>query len=252
VKRFSACLSITFILCALAPFVRAQEVTEEPGSRQAEGLNVYLDCNRCDEQYIRTEITFVNYVRDRVDADIHLLITDTNTGSGGREYTLNYIGRGPFLGMEDTFRYTSPDIDTSDERRAGLVRAMKIGLMRYIADTPLSDRISISYEALDGQAETTRTDDPWNYWVFSTGVEAAFEGEESSDFVHFEGDLDADRVTEAWKLRFALDGDYRRSTFELDDTTIVNIRRDGSLSSTIAKSFGSHWSAGGFLFVNTS
>ena len=34
---------------------------------------MFLDCPFCDEQYIRTEITFVNYVRDRTDADVHVL-----------------------------------------------------------------------------------------------------------------------------------------------------------------------------------
>ncbi len=53
---------------------------------------VFIDCWRCDRDYIRTEITYVNYVRDRKDADIHLLVTDQGTGSGGREYTLAFIG----------------------------------------------------------------------------------------------------------------------------------------------------------------
>ena len=32
---------------------------------------VFLDCRRCDRDYIRTEIPFVNFVRDRKEADIH-------------------------------------------------------------------------------------------------------------------------------------------------------------------------------------
>jgi hypothetical protein len=31
---------------------------------------VYIDCQECDIDYIRTEITFVNYVRDRKEADV--------------------------------------------------------------------------------------------------------------------------------------------------------------------------------------
>ncbi len=53
---------------------------------------VFIDCNRCDIDYIKTEITFMNYVWDRKEADVHILITIQRTGSGGREYTFAFIG----------------------------------------------------------------------------------------------------------------------------------------------------------------
>ena len=48
-------------------------------------LRVFLDCNSCDENYLRTEITFINYVRDRADADVHVLVTTQGTGGGGTD-----------------------------------------------------------------------------------------------------------------------------------------------------------------------
>jgi len=46
---------------------------------------IYLDCKSCDLNYIRTEIPFINYVRDRHEAQVHMLITRESTGSGGRD-----------------------------------------------------------------------------------------------------------------------------------------------------------------------
>ncbi len=54
----------------------------------AEGLRVFLDCGPCDDDYLRQEITFVNYVRDRPDAQVHVLVTREGTGGGGRAWTL--------------------------------------------------------------------------------------------------------------------------------------------------------------------
>ena len=34
---------------------------------------------------MRTEITFVSYVRDRTAADVHVLVTTQGTGGGGTE-----------------------------------------------------------------------------------------------------------------------------------------------------------------------
>jgi len=53
--------------------------------RQADALRVFLDCDRgCDFDYLRQEITFVNYVRDRRDAQVHVLITRERTAAGGQ------------------------------------------------------------------------------------------------------------------------------------------------------------------------
>lgn len=57
---------------------------------------MFLDCNfGCDEEFVRREITFVDYVRDRRDADVHILLTTEGTG-GGTEYTIKFIGLGRF------------------------------------------------------------------------------------------------------------------------------------------------------------
>jgi len=34
----------------------------------------------------------VDYMRDRLDADVHGLITQQETGAGGNEYTLHFLG----------------------------------------------------------------------------------------------------------------------------------------------------------------
>lgn len=48
-------------------------------------LRVFADCQAygCDFDYFRTEIPFVDYVRNRQDASIHILVTADGTGGGG-------------------------------------------------------------------------------------------------------------------------------------------------------------------------
>ena len=78
---------------------------------------IYIDCGLCDIEYIKTEITFVNYVRDRKEADAHLLITTQSTGSGGREWTLHFSGQNGYAGLDDTVKYFSNQTDTEDDIR---------------------------------------------------------------------------------------------------------------------------------------
>ena len=66
-------------------------------------VRVFLDCRiRCDFDYIRREIPYVAWVRDRQVAQVHLLITSRRTGAGGRENTLAFIGRDDMASVSDT------------------------------------------------------------------------------------------------------------------------------------------------------
>ncbi|MGZ7066409.1 MAG: hypothetical protein ACXVI6_08640, partial [Candidatus Aminicenantales bacterium] len=127
-----SCLLVsTLCLVALSP-LPAQ--TTRPGQEDLDALKktavkVYLDCGSCDIEYIKNEITFVNYVRDRNEAQVHVLITTQGTGSGGREYTLTFIGQNGFADVKDVQRYFTSSTDTEDEIRRGLVQALRLGLM---------------------------------------------------------------------------------------------------------------------------
>jgi len=65
-------------------------------------LRVLLDCNDCDFDFMRTEINFVDYVRDRQDAQVHILVTAQPTGGGGTEYALNFIGQRELASVADS------------------------------------------------------------------------------------------------------------------------------------------------------
>ena len=55
----------------------AQDVPTTPQRAQ---LKVFLDCESCFSDFLRTEIAFVDYVRDRTEADVHLMIREAQTG----------------------------------------------------------------------------------------------------------------------------------------------------------------------------
>src|ERR1041385_6094694 len=87
--------------CALAVSpLAAQDSTR---TAQDSAVRVFLDCpdSFCDFDYYHTEITFVNWVRDRTYAQVHVLVTTQGTG-GGQEYTLAFIGQERFAGTADT------------------------------------------------------------------------------------------------------------------------------------------------------
>jgi hypothetical protein len=68
--------------------------TAQAVARADTSLRVYLDCRAfCDDDYLRTELTYVDWVRDREDSDVHILVTSQGTGGGARAYSLFLLGR---------------------------------------------------------------------------------------------------------------------------------------------------------------
>lgn len=204
--------------------------------------NLFLDCSRCYQSYLKDNINLVNYVRDKTDAQIHLIITRARTGSGGIEYTLSFLGQQQFEGVNQTLTYVSPQSDTSEERRRGLSDYVKIGLTSYLSQTSMVNYIGVDFRELDEeeQGET----DPWNYWVFEISGFTSMRGEETRNSFEFDGEVSARRVTSDWKLEFEADGNYERSHYELDDDDTTFTQKRKQFFGMAVKSLSPHWSAG--------
>ncbi|HEY7498250.1 MAG TPA: DUF481 domain-containing protein [Vicinamibacterales bacterium] len=233
--------------CALVLTMDAAASAQETRTEERAGaLKVFLDCGSCDENYFRTEIRFINYVRDRADADVHVLVTTQGTGGGGVEYTIRYIGLGPFAGVEHTMKHFASQTATDDERRAGLAATVRLGLVRYAADTPLAPRLKVLFDAEEKSAKAAPAKDPWNYWIFRIGGSGSFEGQESGSEKSVSGEFSANRTTAAWKIDFNADVEYSQEKFVLDEgETFTSVSRNVEVNALVAKSLTEHWSVGG-------
>ena len=95
---------------AICASLGAQSGRSDTTRAADQALRVYLDCQTmgCDRDFFVTEIAFVNWTRDRADADIHVLITSLETGSGGLQYSSQFIGQKRFASHADTIVTSLP------------------------------------------------------------------------------------------------------------------------------------------------
>ncbi|MCG2589539.1 hypothetical protein [Rhodohalobacter sulfatireducens] len=215
--------------------------------------NVYLDCGSCDFSYIRTNVTFVNYVRDQSDANIYILINDLGTAGGGREYTLVFSDINMEMNRSDTLKYVSPSTDSGDERRRGLTRYIKVGLVPFVSSTRAMETLDVFYEEPDEDETNGETvEDPWNNWVFDIDVRSNMWGESSEFNFGLYNGIEVERITPVWKIRSRARGEIRRRNVELTDRTI-NVNRDwGQYWTMVAYTINDHASIGLFNNLNFS
>jgi len=239
-------ISMTVFLATLF-LVPGQAPSQEEATGQEEPLRVFLDCWRCDMDYFRREVPFVSYVRDRMDAEVHVLVTTQETGAGGNEYTFNFIGMGPLSGRNDTLTVASRPDDTDDETRGDLVRVFKLGLVPFLAPREIGRELDVSVRS--ARERTTPgaqpLQDPWNLWVFNLRVGGEIEGESRERSTSFDGSFSASRTTEDLKVDVRASGDWSEDRFEFEEgeeRTFTS--REYELEGLSVWSLSPHWSAG--------
>jgi len=215
-------------------------------------IDVYLDCQRCDDNYVKEEIQFVNFVRDRKEADVHIISNSIRTGGNGRQYTLTFFGLKNFDGIDDTLTYVRDVTDTDESERIKLVSTLKLGLIRYVNKSPFADRVEINYKPEDEHSPGLTQLDPWDFWVFRTSASTDFKGEEVSKSYDLELALTATRITEDWKFRLSFDNDYEETKFDYDDEVYFNIKREQKSFNYAIMSLDDHWSLGSWIFMQAS
>jgi hypothetical protein len=208
-------------------------------------ISVFLDFPFY-QQYVRESITFVNYVRDRELAQLHILITRHGSGSAGENYIISFIGRRRFEGMNNVITYWAPGTNTDDETRRGLVRMLRMGMVPYLASTNLVSQVSLSIS--DMQFDREPVIDPWNNWVFEVYGGANYYKESTQSRFDSRWGFSGDKISEDWKIRFRPYFNLNERKFTTDDGVITRRTRRHGFNGNIIKSINEHWSAG--IFVN--
>ena len=228
---------------AVAEGSAAQEAPARPAT-----VRVFIDCTNtpCDQEFFRTEMTFVDHVRDRQNADVHLLLTGQSTGSGGREITFAFFGQGRFAGRDQRLTSTFVVAVSADEVRRGMVRTMSLGLVPYVLETEAADRLRVTLQPLDPTTTAaTLVDDPWNRWSLRVNVNGNSDGERSSRSLSINTNFNANRTTDQTKVNVNARFNFRESRFELPEgRSVVAPNRDYGLNGQFVKSLDGHWSAG--------
>ena len=254
-----ACLIIGLLtLAGLRPGLlhaqQAPEPAQAPLPATTDLIRVFLDCDRCDTDYLRQNVGFVDYVRDRESSDFHVLVTTQSTGSDGLSWRVRFIGFGRFAARDETLTFTTASTDSNDDRRKAFARIFKLGLASFAAGTSAGSALDVTWKSpTEGTSTNAPAKDPWNYWVFSVGTNGNANGERSSSSVSYNGNVSANRTTDAVKISFNVGGNLRKSSFEVGEGSRLETETHSwNVSGRMVKSLSPRWSVGGTGSVSAS
>ena len=230
------------ILILLTVFSLAVFAEEDPAAkkkpRRKDAINVYMEEA---SNYMKREVPFINYVRDIQDADLIVLGTYQSTGSGGGEFTFFVEGQNKYASVKDTVRFNTYPDDTDEQVRQKGVRVLKMGLMRYIMDTPLADFVDIQFtEPIEEEVNM----DKWDNWVFTTSLNGSIQGQQAADAQALGGAFNAGRTTNKWRLSTGLIYNTSKTEYDYGGVKATDKRKDSRVYGDAVKSLGEHWALG--------
>jgi hypothetical protein len=246
-------LILPFIFFLLSIQCFSQETVTKSDTLRKDALNVFMQSSEYvfeeSTDFIHREIPYVNYVRDIKDAGVYIIATRQTTGSGGYENSCFFVGQHEFAGIRDTLVFVTTPDETTEGYRQKMVNTLKMGLMRYVAKTPLAKYLSITFsEPLSGIVST----DKWNSWVYSLGLNAYSSGQSTYNYGYLFGSIAANRITEKSKFNSSVGMDLQSDKTTYQDTTYKSTIKNQYAYLFYVKSITDHWSAGASAYIQSS
>ncbi len=242
--------ALTLVALCLGVSLSAAASTAQGQESQSDALRIFFDCSGrdCNSTYYRTEIPWVNWVRDRTLAQVHLIMTSEQNASGGREYSFDFLGQEELEGEDDLLTYMSLGTDTGEENLRGISQVLAIGLARYSVLVGAGEGLQVqrtggARELTDRLVTGDQVNDPWNFWVFNIGVNGNYEEESSENERRFRGNFSASRTTTTWRVRLRGSGSYNRGELALTDSTVaIDQRTNWNVNQEVVYALADHWS----------
>lgn len=211
-------------------------------------VRLFLDPQRTwvDQTYLQTEIGWVDWVRDRQEASVHLLVSQQPNGGGGTRYTLRFLGLAAFQGLDDELYVDTTADATEDAQRQALSTQIALGLARYAARLPRPERLSLTArkEATATTPAKTADKDPWNAWVYRLGINSYISGESQTSSSSTYANASARRITEDEIIRFNTSGNWNDSRYDLSDEVYRSHSESYSGYAVYAKAINDRWTWG--------
>ncbi len=263
--RVLQALLLTCFAACFSPGLSHADLTAQEGAAPDEGpqlLDVFLDCHlviSCDTDHFRREITFVNWVRLREDAHLHLILTWTRSGAG-TEYQFDNIGLGDWEGEQSHLAWTSSSVNTRDEIINGITRTMALGFVPYAQRLGLAEQLRVEFDPADAIQAARRVqnvqnpeDDPWNFWVFRANARADLTGQDKRKVRNLNGTFSANRITDNYKIELSFNGSFNETKNKLSSGSwFTSDRKTWSATGVAVKSLTDHWSMGAQFGGNSS
>ena len=215
---------------------------------QINKIKAYIDC-RCDDNYLKQQTSFLEYVRDQDLADIEILILDVRNPTGTRSFEIKIEGNNDYKELSSSVLLSGYANDTASTLRDKLLNKLKLALVPFLDKASYNINIEIDSDFVDKPV----IDDKWKNWVFELSGSYNNDKEESRKTNRYEIEFEIDKLTPDWRIGMEISRSESNRKFISNDNVYTSNRKTTSLRGRVVRSISDHFSAGVFFgaFQNT-
>lgn len=246
-------LALAVTLAPFAPSAARAEAAADSTRDAPARIRLFLDSpdGELDFDFLRRELPWVDWVRDRADAEVRVLLALRSTGSGGTEGTF-FVTRTHGGPATDTLRVFSAATDSDDANRRLIARALAALLARDLVERPEASRLEVRV-APPAATPAAPPRDRWDHWVYKLGTNGYVNGEQTYRNAYLYSSLTASRVTERRKMGASLSQNYNSNRYDFGDGEILEtFTRSWTLRGLYTHALSPRWSAGTSASVSSS
>ena len=207
-----------------------------------EKIKAYIDC-RCDENYLKQETSFLEYVRDQDLADVEIFIRDERNPTGSRSFEITIDGNNSYKDISSSATAIGYSNDTSSTLRDKLLNKLKVALVPFLEKANYNLNLNVESNFDD----STSLDDNWKNWVFELSGSYNNDKEESRKTNRYEVEFEIDKLTEDWRIGMEISRNEYNRKFYSDDKEYTSNRKTTSFRGRVVRSISDHFSAGVFF-----
>ena len=209
---------------------------------QQNKIKAYLDC-RCDENYIKQETSFLEYVRDQDLADVEIFVRDVSNPAGSRAFEIKIDGNNEYQELSSSTTLNGYSNDTSSTLRTKLVNKLKLALVPFLDKASYALKLDVGSDFND----SITNDDKWKNWVFELSGSYDNDKEESRKTNSYEIEFEIDKLTEDWRIGVEISRYESNRKYFSDDNVYSSNRKTTRLRGRIVRSISDHFSVGVFF-----
>ena len=209
---------------------------------QQNKIKAYLDC-RCDENYIKQETSFLEYVRDQDLADVEIFVRDVSNPAGSRAFEIKIDGNNEYQELSSSTTLNGYSNDTSSTLRTKLVNKLKLALVPFLDKASYALKLDVGSDFND----SITNDDKWKNWVFELSGSYDNDKEESRKTNSYEIEFEIDKLTEDWRIGVEISRYESNRKYFSDDNVYSSNRKTTRLRGRVVRSISDHFSAGVFF-----
>jgi len=209
---------------------------------QSEKIKAYIDC-RCDENYLKQQTSFLEYVRDQDLADIEIFVRDVWNPAGSRAFEIKIDGNNEYKELSSTTLAVGFSNDTSSSLREKLLNKLKLALVPFLDKADYSLRVDV-----DSNFDKSIIDDEkWKNWVFELSGSYDSDREESRKTDRYDIEFEIDKLTPDWRIGIELERSESNRRYYSDDNVYSSNRKTTRIRGRVVRSISDHFSTGVFF-----